>query len=215
MNIEEFLADNNTETPEAESAEVPEVDIESEGIELDVQKAVVEELAADKAKLDVQLEELNNETAALKGKIEELEKSIAERDSKIADLERRLCDEQERHFDEQSRNPNALALLDRDVDLPDRFDGETRDHVIEVIREARDRAEAEGRVRRAQILEGVLVANEPNGTLKEKREELEKLFNENGNILTGPVMDELTRLNISYKNGEEYLLASEILKRTY
>lgn len=215
MNIEEFLADNNIETPEAESAEVPEVDIESEGIELDVQKAVVEELAADKVKLDVQLEELNNETAALKGKIEELEKSIAERDSKITDLERRLCDEQERHFDEQSRNPNALALLDRDVDLPDRFDGETRDHVIEVIHEARDRAEAEGRVRRAQILEGVLVANEPNGTLKEKREELEKLFNENGNILTGPVMDELTRLNISYKNGEEYLLASEILKRTY
>ena len=37
----------------------------------------------------------------------------------------------------------------------------TREQVLEVIKEARDKAEAEGRIRRAQVLEGVLVANEP------------------------------------------------------
>ena len=110
---------------------------------------------------------------------------------------------------------SKIALLDRNIECEDRFPGETRDHVLEVIKEARDRDEADGRVRRAQLLESVLVANEPNGTLTRRRAELEKLFNDNGNILSGLVIDELKKLGISHKKGEEYLLPSEIIKRTY
>ena len=86
------------------------------------------------------------------------------------------CDVAIAEFDQQERNPNALALLDREMELPDRFPGETRDHVLEVIKEARDAAEKDGRRRRAQLLEGVLVANEPNGGLSKKRMALEKFF---------------------------------------
>ena len=108
-----------------------------------------------------------------------------------------------------------MALLDRDIDVPDRFTGETRDHVLEVVREARDKAEAEGRLRRAQVLEGVLAANEPEGTLAKKRATLEKLFADNGNLVSGPVIAELEKMGISHKNGEEYLLPAEIVKRNY
>ena len=87
--------------------------------------------------------------------------------------------------------------------------------VIEVIKEAREAAEKDGRLRRAQILEGVLLTNEPVGNLAQKRQMLEKLFTENGNILSGVVISELDKCGISYKKGEEYLLPSEILKRTY
>jgi len=204
MNFEEFLVDGNkTEAnipAQEESLTEPE--------ELDVQKAVVEELAAEKVRMDVQLSETRQKVASLESEIESLKAQISE-------LERKLAEEQERQFDEQARNPNSLALLDRDTELPDRFPGETRDHVIEVVREARDKAEAEGRIRRAQLLEGVLVANEPNGNLAQKRMAMEKFFSDNGNILSGPVIEELTRCGISYKNGEEYLLPSEILTRTY
>ena len=110
---------------------------------------------------------------------------------------------------------NKIALLDRNIECEDRFPGETRDHVLEVIREARDRDEADGRVRRAQLLESVLVANEPNGTLAKRRAELEKLFSDNANIISGTVIEELKKLGISHKKGDEYLLASEIIKRTY
>ena len=201
MRMEEFLAqtimdaarggddeDVLEETSAEDNAEQPEP------AELDVQKAVVEELAVDKAKLEEEVNSL---------KIQ------------VAELTAKLAAEQERHFDEQSRNPNALALLDRDVELPDRFPGETRDHVIEAVREARDKAEADGRIRRAQLLEGVLVANESSGNLAKKRAALEKFFNDNGNILSGPVLEELSKYNIAHKNGEEYLLPSEILKRMY
>ena len=201
MRMEEFLAqtimdaakggddeDVLEETSAEDNAEQPEP------AELDVQKAVVEELAVDKAKLEEEVNSLKIQVAELKAK---------------------LAAEQERHFDEQSRNPNALALLDRDVELPDRFPGETRDHVIEAVREARDKAETEGRIRRAQLLEGVLVANESSGNLAKKRAALEKFFNDNGNILSGPVLEELSKYNIAHKNGEEYLLPSEILKRMY
>ena len=201
MRMEEFLAqtimdaarggddeDVLEETSAEDNAEQPEP------AELDVQKAVVEELAVDKAKLEEEVNSL---------KIQ------------VAELTAKLAAEQERHFDEQSRNPNALALLDRDVELPDRFPGETRDHVIEAVREARDKAETEGRIRRAQLLEGVLVANESSGNLAKKRAALEKFFNDNGNILSGPVLEELSKYNIALKNGEEYLLPSEILKRMY
>ena len=201
MRMEEFLAqtimdaakggddeDVLEETSAEDNAEQPEP------AELDVQKAVVEELAVDKAKLEEEVNSL---------KIQ------------VAELTAKLAAEQERHFDEQSRNPNALALLDRDVELPDRFPGETRDHVIEAVREARDKAETEGRIRRAQLLEGVLVANESSGNLAKKRAALEKFFNDNGNILSGPVLEELSKYNIAHKNGEEYLLPSEILKRMY
>ena len=87
--------------------------------------------------------------------------------------------------------------------------------MLEVIKEARDAAEKEGRIRRAQVLEGVLVANEPSGNLLKRRQALQKLFNDNGNILTGLVIEQLEKDGISHKNGETYLLPVEIIKRTY
>jgi hypothetical protein len=215
MNLEEFLVNN-----EGDESKVSEDAIaEAEPEELDVQKAVVEELAAEKVKMDLQLDEMRRKVESLEAELKKVTADkAAEAESfkaRIAGLESKLAEAEERHFDEQSRNPNSLALLDRDVDMPDRFPGETRDHVIEVIREARDKAEADGRVRCAQLLESVLVANESSGSLAKKRAALEKFFADNGNILTGPVIEELTRYGIAYRNGEEYLLTSEILKRTY
>ncbi len=237
FNFSEFI------NPEEDEVTVASVDVsdEDEGIlepegdddfvteDIDVQKAVVEELAAEKIELNEKLSAQASELAALKRDVEqktaELEKKNAEVFSLKAELEKttaqvnalsaQLAANMEKEQDLQERNPNALALLDREVELPDRFPGETRDHVLEVLREARDRVEADGRVRLAQILESVLVANEPNGTLSRKRSELEKLFADNANILNGPVIEELTRLGISHKNGEDYLLPQEILTRTY
>lgn len=207
MNFQEFLAEEKEDNASEEVLTEPE--------ELDIQKAVVEELAADKARLDIQLEEMQHSIAFLEKQVGDKESEIAALKSQIEELKAKLFNEQERQFEEQSRNPNALALLDRDVELPDRFPGETRDHVLEVIREAREKAEAEGRIRRAQLLESVLVANEPDGSLAQKRTNLAKFFAENGNILSGPVIEELNRCGIPYKKGEEFLLTSEILKRTY
>ena len=207
MNFQEFLTEEKEDNVSEEVLPEPE--------ELDIQKAVVEELAADKARLDIQLEEMQHKIADLEKQVSEKETEITAFKSQVEELKSKLFSEQERQFEEQSRNPNALALLDRDVELPDRFPGETRDHVLEVIKEAREKAEAEGRVRRAQLLESVLVANEPDGSLAQKRTNLEKFFAENGNILSGPVIEELNRCGIPYKKGEEFLLTSEILKRTY
>ena len=207
MNFQEFLTEEKEDNVSEEVLPEPE--------ELDIQKAVVEELAADKARLDIQLEEMQHKIADLEKQVSEKEAEITALKSQVEELKSKLFSEQERQFEEQSRNPNALALLDRDVELPDRFPGETRDHVLEVIKEAREKAEAEGRVRRAQLLESVLVANEPDGSLAQKRTNMEKFFAENGNILSGPVIEELNRCGISYKKGEEFLLTSEILKRTY
>ncbi len=201
----------------------------SQNPELDVQKAVVESLAADKAEMDEKLKrsesELNakdaslaaqeSEIKSLKDEIANLKSSLEAAKARENELSAKLSETEARQFDMQERNPNALALLDRDVELPDRFPGETRDHVLEVIKEAREKAEADGRVRRAQLLESVLVANEPNGTLAKRRAELEKLFADNGNLVNGPVINELERLGIAHKHGEEYLLPKEILNRTY
>ena len=140
--------------------------------------------------------------------IDALKHELARKDSELAAR-------MEKEFDLQERNPNALALLDREIEVPDRFPGETRDHVLEVIAAARAVAEAEGRVRKAQLLEAVLMANEPNGLLAKRREELEKLFSENNNLVNGPVLEELKNRGISHKNGEDYLLPSEIMKRNY
>lgn len=241
FNMDEFM--QQPETPEVpdEVAEVPEEveDAETEEVEapeLEVQQAVVQELAADKAALAADFESLKAHTAEVEAELKETKKKLAalqkDRDdvkellstsnavvkrsmNMVLKLQAELAEQRTKEMDLQERKPNALALLDRDVELPDRFPGETRDHVLEVIAEARAKAEEDGRVRRAQLLEGVLVANEPNGNLAKKRAALEKYFNENHNIMTGPVMAELDKCGISYKKGEEYLLPSEILKRTY
>jgi chromosome segregation ATPase len=197
--------------------------VEEQSEELEVQKAVVEELAADKMVLSEELTSLKNslenaikEIDIKNSEIFSLKASLEKLKGTVAALEGQLAEHKYKNiFDTQERNPNALALLDRDVELPDRFPGETRDHVIEVIKQAREIAESEGRLRKAQILESVLLANEPNGTLVEKREFLKQLFVDNGNVITGIVLEELKRLGISHKDGEEYLLPDEILKRTY
>ncbi len=223
--------------PEEVTEEVDETSVdEVEAPELEVQQAVVQELAADKAALAADFESLKEHTAKVEAELKETKKKLAalqkDRDdikgllstsnamvtksmNMVLKLRAELAEQMTKEMDLQERKPNALALLDRDVELPDRFPGETRDHVLEVVAEARAKAEADGRIRRAQLLEGVLVANEPNGNLAKKRAALEKYFNENHNIMTGPVMAELDKCGISYKKGEEYLLPSEILKRTY
>lgn len=216
FDFNEFIDKKEPAPAAAEPAE------EAAAPELDVQKAVVESLAADKAEMDEKLKIKNSEIDGIKSENESLKSEIEALKSELevlkgreSELEIKLAAEQSRQIDMQERNPNALALLDRDVEIPDRFPGETRDHVLEVIKEAREKAEAEGRVRRAQVLESVLVANEPNGGLARRRAELEKLFTENGNIVNGPVIAELQRLGIPHKHGEEYLMPSEIIRRTY
>ena len=177
--------------------------------ELDVQKAVVESLAAEKVEQDERITVLLKENATLKSKISSLQDSIEDMKASLAKVGDVLAANAETNLS------NKLALLDRDPEIGDRVPGETRDHVLEVIREAREAAEKDGRLRRAQILESVLLANAPLGKLAKKREALQKIFSQNGNILSGPVIAELEKLGISHKNGENYLLPDEIIKRNY
>ena len=196
MDMNEFL----------DRSPVPEVPAAAE---LDVQKAVVESLAADKAEQDERIVTLQKENNSLRSQVSGLKSSLEEMRASLAKVGDVLAKNAE------TEGSSKIALIDRDPELNDRFPGETRDHVLEVIREARDAAERDGRLRRAQVLESVLVANEPVGKLAEKRAALEKFFNANANIMSGPVIAELEKCGISYKNGETYLLPGEILKRTY
>ena len=196
MEMSEFLKD----VP-VEKAPEPE--------ELDVQKAVVESLAADKVEQDERIVALQKENYALKSQVSSLQSSIEELKASLAKVGDVLA------RNEETPVSSTVALIDRNPELDDRFLGETRDHVLEVIREAREAAEKDGRIRRAQLLESVLVANEPIGNLAKKRAALEKFFSDNANIMSGPVIAELEKCGISHKNGETYLLPGEILKRTY
>lgn len=220
MNYEEFLqpqdgaSESVSDNKEAETPEqAEEMDTQ---VEIDVQKAVVESLAADKAVQDEKIASLEKANAALqeevsksKAEIERLKKQIGEQAEALGKVGDVLA------MNKETDASNKISLLDRDLEIPDRFPGETRDQVLDAIKEAREKAEADGRVRRAQLLEGVLVANEPTGNLAKKKAALEKFFNDNQNILSGPVIEELQKYGISHKKGDEYLLPSEIIKRTY
>lgn len=222
MNFEEFLDD---EAPKASANEeiAEETSEEDAADSIDVQKAVVESLAADKAEQAETIAALRAENAELRRNIAELKKEAAELAERAEAVKRQMSEQKsalEKVGDVLAINAdnglsNKVSLLDRDIDVPDRFVGETRDHVIEVVREARDKAEADGRLRRAQLLEGVLAANEPEGTLAKKRAALEKLFAENGSIVSGLVIEQLEKMGISHKNGDEYLLPAEIINRNY
>ena len=191
--------------------------------DLDVQKAVVESLAADKVVRDEEIARLKKEIETLRADLEDAHAELAgEREkkeslvSRVCELETSLAEAGDALTkDSDDGLSSRIALLERNIDCGDRFPGETRDHVLEAVREARDRAEADGRNRCAQVLEGVLAANEPNGTLARLRAELEKLFEANGNIVSGPVIEELRKRGLSHKHGEDYLLPSEIIKRAY
>lgn len=184
--------------------------------EIEIQKAVVESLAADKVKIEEEASLARERSAALEREKAALAARVAALEGEVASLKAELA----RTADRLARNEatpasSKVALLERNVDLDDRFEGETRDHVLEALREARDAAEKEGRNRRAQILEAVLLENAPVGELAARRAALEKLFADNGNIVNGEVMRQLTKLTIQYRDGETYLLPSEILKRIY
>ena len=211
MNYEDFIRpaeepEQNVET--SEEAVVEEEPVEP-SVELDVQKAVVESLAADKAEQSVKIAELRKQNDELTSKVNDLTEKIEQMRMQLAKVGDLLARNSELPKSSQ------VTLLERNTELDDSFDGETLDHVLEVIREARDASEAAGRARRAQILESVLVANEPSGNLEKKRQALIKLFNDNQNVINGQVINELDKQKISYKLGENYLLVGEIIKRTY
>jgi len=196
MEMNEFLNGGNEQ-------QIEEVE------ELDVQKAVVEEFAAEKAEMAEQIDRLRKDNYERQSQISKLNEEIGRLREELGRLAEGLTRNVESNLSSQ------VSLLDRDVDISDNFNGETRDHVLEVIREAYKKDEQDGRVRRASLLESVLKANEPLGELARRRTALEKLFSSNSNLVTGPVIDELNKCGISYKNGEEYLLPQEILKRNY
>ena len=183
--------------------------------EIDVQKAVVESLAEEKVILEDRISEFKNKIGSLLIEIENFKKEICSKNEEIAVLKQELSRALSNVEEVESRNPNQLALLDRDVELPDRFPGETRDQVIEVIKIARDKAEEEGRVRLAQILESVLVNNEPYGNLLKRKVCLQDLFTQNMNIVNGVVIEKLKEMGISYRKGETYLSAAEIMARNF
>lgn len=211
MEMSEFLNRTQDEVPAVRTPE--EVPVEEE---LDVQKAVIESLAADKAEQDERIGLLTKENESLKFEISRLKSQISDFESKIGELKVALAKVGDvLATNAEGEASNKVALIDRDPELSDRFPGETRDHVLEVIKEAREEAEKDGRIRRAQILESVLVANVPLGNLAKKRKALKKFFAENANILSGPVIAELEKCGISHKNGDQYLLPDEIIKRTY
>lgn len=217
--FDEFIEKAN-EAPE----EVPETteEIDNSDVQLDIQKAVVEELAAEKVNMAEEIAEARR-TIALKDGIikatqaqkDNLEAQVSLLKAKIAELEGQVAELELKEIDTAMRNPNALALLDRDVELPDRFPGETRDHVIDAVKIAKEQADKDGRRRRSQLLEGVLLANESSGNLARKRTALEKFLEENHNVLTGTVIKELDKYGIKYKDGDKYLLISEIINNNY
>jgi len=216
MNAEDFIKPEDFIQQDAVDDPVVQPQEEIEPDELDVQRTVVEALAAEKAELAEQYASLNKKNKQL----EEDKKTLSEQITVLKAEKEELRSALERVGNLLTRNTerpesSQIALIDRDVNIDDRFPGETRDHVLEILREARDIAEKEGRRRRAQLLEAVLVANEPVGELKSRREKLEKIFESNGNIINGPVLEALEKSGISHKEGENYLLAAEILKRNY
>ncbi len=199
MKLEEFLEDK------------PEEEIQPQDLEeLDVQKAVVESLAADNAEQQETISKLRKENNEIKSQLSDLRHQIEEMKAALEKVGDVLADNSA-----DSTGSSKVAILERDPEVKDRFPGETREHILEIITDAREAAERDGRIRRAQLLEAVLVANEKTGALEKKRTALKKFFDDNANIISGPVIEELKRCGIAYKNGEEYLLTSEILKRTY
>jgi len=220
MNIDEFLEksaqDKSQQEEEIIDDEAADSSTESLTDNIDVQKAVVESLAADKAEMSDCISRQKDEIKSLKEEISKLNSQLIELRARNAESKAAL----EKVGDvllinKETSESNMIALLDRSQDLDERFQGEMREHVLEVIREARDKAEQEGRLRRAQVLESVLVFNESSGVLQKKRLELEKFFNTNQNILSGPVINELDKMGITYKIGEKYLLVGEIIKRAF
>ena len=89
MNYEEFL-DKRDVTPQAAGSVDTEESV-PEPEELDVQKAVVEELAADKAKLDVQMQEMGRRIesleALLAAKSRELDEALADKKVAVEEIE--------------------------------------------------------------------------------------------------------------------------------
>lgn len=225
MNFEEFLKPAEAESkpvetaaaessaPVAEQTELPLTETQEEPVDesqqLEISNTVVEEFAKESVEQKEIINTLRKQVSAQQSEIAALKIKIEEQNIALGKVGETLAKNSE------GPESNKIALLERDTELPDRFEGETRDHVLEALKEARDAAEKDGRLRHAQILESVLCANEPNGTLAKKREELTKLFEANANLVSGPVIDELQKLGISHKNGEDYLLPAEILKRTY
>lgn len=226
MKFEEFLQDKTSQGGEPSSSpyepssspswgDEPSSSPEPEE-EIEIQKAVVESLAADKVKIEEEASLARERSAALEREKAALAARIAALEGEVASLKAELARSADRLArNEETPASSKVALLERNVNLDDRFEGETRDHVLEALREARDTAEKEGRNRRAQILEAVLLENAPVGELAARRAALEKLFAANGNIVNGEVMRQLTKQTIQYREGETYLLPSEILKRIY
>ena len=94
MNVEEFLQGNKSDTAEEkeiteESFELSEQeDVE---VELDVQKAVVESLAADKAEQDEHINRLENDKAALTSEVEKLKKELTDTKAELEKVKAELA----------------------------------------------------------------------------------------------------------------------------
>ena len=134
MNKEESIRPEDFLQTEIEQEELPET---AEPDELDVQRTVVEALATEKAELVEQYaalkktaDRLSQEKQSLTEQINVLRSEKEELRSALERMSGLLIKNTERVESSQ------IALIDRDVNIDDRFPGETRDHVLEIIKES-------------------------------------------------------------------------------
>ena len=122
MNFEEFLtpeqkaADTNEtkiiETPETESEEL------SEEVELDVQKAVVEALATEKAEQEEHIASLRKTIVDLRSRLALAENQLALKTEALEQIGDTLAKNAE-----EEKLSNKISLLDRASEMSDRFYG--------------------------------------------------------------------------------------------
>jgi len=163
-------------------------DEEEESVsEAQVYKTALEELAEEKADIELRLEHAERGLSAARGRISELERQV----ERLTGDNARLRGEAAKR--EETKNAAAevavrvpavevsrKGLLDRPFAFEEMFDGEVREMLLASLAEYRKNVENGGYQRRAAVLDAVLSANQSSGELEARSEKLRQILKDAG-----------------------------------
>lgn len=172
---------------------------------------VAAEKAADEAKQAVERAraESEKEITVLKNERASLQRELEEAKSRIRDLEfekrNAAAAVPPPPVKRESVGQREIAFTLKPFEtLSEKFVGEVREHILEVLREALRNCRGTNRERREMILESVLAANESNGELVRRREDIKLILKDADSFNDESVLKELGKLGFRFISGKNH-----------
>ncbi len=175
-----------------------------------------QEIASERREMEEMISFLNEEINALRLQVKEKDEALSRSKKENAALQRQLGNQPKSDIDIVKNDmpkplesqPALAKALFQIPQLPEKFNGEIREHLLEMLQDTYKNLPKKGQRgcadRKLMVLEAFLKDNPCSGELKQRREEIKRIFQGSWSSSGNSIISCLEKLGFKYVSGKTH-----------